>query len=148
MGGNLVKILYDYAMQFVGTPYRWGGDDPIDGYDCSGFVQELLSSVGHDPKGDQTAQALFDYFNAMGRAEWNVHKIGALAFFGKDPTHISHVAMLLDEYRMIEAGGGGSQTTNRAEAAAQNAYIRIRPISNRSDLVAVLRPRYHTIGQF
>lgn len=139
-----MDILRSYAMQFVGLPYRWGGDDSIDGFDCSGFVQELLASVGMDPPGDQTAQSLHNHFESRG--EYNAHGCGALAFYGKSVTQITHVAMMIDRYRIIEAGGGGSATTSKDAAAAQNAYIRIRLLNNRNDLVALIRPRYATIG--
>lgn len=138
-----MRILYDYAMSFVGQPYRWGGDDPIHGYDCSGLVQEILESCGVDPKGDQTAQGLYDYFEKRGH--WNRIMLGALAFFGKDAKHITHVGFCLDPYRMIEAGGGGSKTKTREDAAKSNAYVRVRPLDSRKDLVAIIRPSYHTI---
>ena len=139
-----METLKNYAMQFVGKPYLWGGDDPIKGFDCSGLIQELLASCGLDPKGDQTAQGLFDYFQKTG--SWNTYGLGALAFYGKTVASITHVAMMLDNYRIIEAGGGGSSVINIDEAAKQNAYIRIRLLRNRSDLVAVIKPRYATIG--
>lgn len=139
-----MDLLKQYALRFVGTPYRWGGDDPINGLDCSGFIQELLASVGQDPQGDQTAQGLFNHFDKIG--EWNKYVCGALAFYGKSVTEINHVAMMLDQYRIIEAGGGGSKTLTLKDASDQNAFIRIRLLKNRKDLVAVIRPRYSTIG--
>lgn len=139
-----MELLKLYALRFVGTPYTWGGDDSIYGYDCSGFVQELLASVGMDPPGDQTAQGLFNHFEK--NAKWNSYGIGALAFYGKSVTQIIHVAMMLDQWRIIEAGGGGSKTLTREDAAKHNAYIRIRHIKSRPDLVAVLKPQYVTIG--
>jgi peptidoglycan DL-endopeptidase CwlO len=33
------------AMQYLGTPYRWGGASP-GGFDCSGFVMYVFSRVG------------------------------------------------------------------------------------------------------
>ena len=135
-----MQTLILYALQFVGRPYRWGGDDPMAGFDCSGFVQELLASVGLDPVGDQTAQSLHEYF--AGRTNDRTVQAGTLLFFGKDLKSISHVAMAIDDFRMIEAGGGGSKTVTEADAEKQNAYIRVRAISNRKDLVAALRPQY------
>lgn len=139
-----MQILLYYAMSLVGTPYRWGGDDPIAGFDCSGLVQELLSSAGIDPPGDQTAQGLHDYFEKKG--SFNKYGMGALAFFGESAKKISHVAFCLDGYRMLEAGGGGSATTSLDAAIKQNAYVRIRPIKSRKDLQAIIMPYYINIG--
>lgn len=141
-----MRTLVEYALTFVGKPYRWGGDDAIEGYDCSGLVQELLFSAGAhpNPKVDHTAQMLFDYFSQ--RSTWNSLTVGALAFYGQSTTRIIHVAMLIDPYRIIEAGGGGSKTTTLEAAVAQNAFVRIRPIRYRSDLVAIVKPGYPLIG--
>jgi peptidoglycan DL-endopeptidase CwlO len=40
--GGVVGI----AMQYLGTPYRWGGSSPSTGFDCSGFVYYVFSRVG------------------------------------------------------------------------------------------------------
>ena len=137
------EILYDYAFQFVGLPYRWGGDDSVEGFDCSGFVQELLSVVEMDPPGDQTAQKLFEYFYEHGLA--HSRQFGALAFYGKNPDSISHVAMMLNDSLVIEAGGGGSRTTSKEAAARDNAYVRVRHVNARKDLVAIILPKYSWI---
>jgi cell wall-associated NlpC family hydrolase len=138
----------DYAMQFVGVPYRWGGDDPMQGFDCSGLAQELLASVGEDPPGDQTAHTLYRHFKKHGR-DWNDGQrpqAGCLAFYGSE-YKVTHVAMCIDDYRMIEAGGGGSNTTSVMLASSHNAYVRIRPINSRSDLVSVIRPNYYFLDE-
>jgi len=132
--------LIDYAMKFVGIPYKWGGDNPIDGFDCSGFMQELLQSVGIDPPGDQTANVLHRYFSAQGTVVQNP-QAGALVFYGT-LTKMTHIAMCIDSFRIIEAGGGGSNTLTWEDAAKQAAYIRIRPIRRRKDLQAIIMPRY------
>lgn len=140
-----MKLLLDYALSFLGTPYLWGGDDPIFGYDCSGFIQELLMSVGMDPPGDQTAQALYNHFEKTA-SDYNKYGPGNLAFYGKSVTEITHVAMMLDTYRIIEAGGGGHTVTSITDAAIKNAFVRIRLLKYRPDLVAVIKPRYAPIG--
>lgn len=140
-----MKILYDYAMKHVGLPYRWGGDNPVEGYDCSGFVIELLKSVGElGHNVDMTSQGLFDHYEKQGVQ--NSYGLGSLSFYGMSATKIRHVGFCLDEYRMVEAGGGTSTTTNVTEAIKQNAFIRIRPIKSRKDFVGLLRPRYNSIG--
>ena len=136
------KILYDYAMSFIGKPYIWGGDDPILGYDCSGFVQEILEAAGVDPKGDQTAQGLYNHFYKVDYGRYQVREFGSLAFYGKDFKRITHIAFCLDTETIIEAGGGGTRTNNAEDAARQNAYIRVRPLRRRSDLIVCIKPRY------
>jgi len=135
--------LIAYAMCFVGLPYHWGGDDTIEGFDCSGLVQEILASVGKDPPGDQTADGLFRHF--INNGTMDLRKPGALAFFGQLGKGITHVGFMVDSWRMLEAAGGGSKTRTLADAAKHNAYIRIRPITNRVDLVKVIMPDYKII---
>lgn len=36
----------EYALQFVGNPYKWGGTSLTDGADCSGFVLSVYSNFG------------------------------------------------------------------------------------------------------
>ena len=36
----------DYAFQFIGNPYVWGGTSLTDGADCSGFVQSVYAHFG------------------------------------------------------------------------------------------------------
>lgn len=142
-----MRLLEAYALSFLGTPYKWGGTNPISGVDCSGFIQLLLKSCGMDPQGDQTAQDLFNYFSSYGRGSFDTYKMGALVFFGKSVTSITHVAMLLDQYRMIEAGGGDSIVIDKMSADKKNAFVRISLVSQRKDRVSVIRPYYSSIGE-
>jgi hypothetical protein len=48
--------------------------------------------------------------------------------------------MFLTEKHIINAGGGGSKTLTIKDAAAQNAFVKIRPFDYRKDIVAILRP--------
>ena len=40
------SAVVDYATQFVGNPYVWGGTSLTNGADCSGFVQSVYSNFG------------------------------------------------------------------------------------------------------
>lgn len=134
-------------MQFVGTPYYWGGETPLPGggYDCSGFVQELLASVGVDIPGDQTAQQLYNHFATHGRKQQTA---GALAFYGPYASKIRHVGFCIDHYRQISSTGGGPQVMTLRDAIKFKAFVKIRPIDYRADFLVCLKPDYSTIGLF
>ncbi len=130
------EILYDYVMSFIGRPYLWGGNNPLTGLDCSGFVLECLRSVGHWPAGeDDNCAGIHVRLIDKGWTKGSP-RFGAVAFFGAPG--LTHVALCLSETTMIEAGGGGSGTVSAAMAAAQGAFVRVRPIGNRKDLSDVL----------
>lgn len=97
-------------------------------------------SAGVDPAGDQTAQGLYNHFEKNG--SYNQWGPGSLAFFGESALKVTHVAFCIDSNVCIEAGGGGSKTTSVEAAIKANAFIRMRPIKHRKDLVAVIRPFY------
>lgn len=128
------------CLQELGKPYTWGAEGP-DAYDCSGFVQWALRQINLDPPGDQTAAGLYEFFG-NGRSE-RVDEarsmLGDLVFFGP-AEGVTHVALALGDGQMLEAGGGGRKTTSVALARQQRAEVRIRGISNRKDLVEILRP--------
>jgi cell wall-associated NlpC family hydrolase len=130
--------LYDYAVSTLWRPYVYGGDD-FNGIDCSGLVLELLKAVGVWPnKEDTTANGLYNHFH---RYRVDDPCFGALSFYGK-PGAISHVGFCLNNQMMIEAGGGDSSTKTPDDAARKNAWVRMRPIRFRSDLVGFVMPPY------
>ena len=40
------QAIVDYACQFIGNPYVWGGTSLTNGTDCSGFTQSVLANFG------------------------------------------------------------------------------------------------------
>lgn len=42
------QSVVDYAVQFVGNPYVWGGESLTNGADCSGFVKSVYKAFGVD----------------------------------------------------------------------------------------------------
>lgn len=124
----------DFAVEvlkkFQGIPYRWGGDDPISGFDCSGLVIEVLKSAGIvDENFDSTANQLSKKFN-----ETDILQNGVLVFWdwNKDGVidHVEMIAHVGDEGDIytIGAAGGGSATTSNQSAALSNAYVKLRPL--------------------
>ncbi len=45
-GSELGKSVADFACQFIGNPYVWGGTSLTNGADCSGFVMSVYSNFG------------------------------------------------------------------------------------------------------
>src|SRR5699024_6318623 len=43
---SLGQEIVNYALQFVGNPYVWGGTSLTNGADCSGFVQSVYAHFG------------------------------------------------------------------------------------------------------
>lgn len=140
------EFMLEYATKFIGVPYSWGGESPVRGFDCSGFVQECLRVIGMDPPDDQTAHDLMLHFKKYGDVLEKPLR-GALLFFGKPNIGsvsglMSHVAIAIDDKHMIEAGGGNANTKTLDDAHFQKAFIRIRPISTRNDLRLIVMPKY------
>lgn len=44
--GTSGSSVANYACQFVGNPYRWGGESLTNGADCSGFVKAVYAAFG------------------------------------------------------------------------------------------------------
>ncbi len=136
-----LELLKVYALSFIGTPYNFGGDDPMSGFDCSGLTCELLRAASLVPYNFRTnAQGLFNLLKPI--ATVSAPALGAIAFFGKGPNEIVHVAFCLDAETMIEAGGGDSTTASEAIASKQNAFVRLRPTRFRRDFLFTIMPKY------
>lgn len=44
--GSSGQAVIEFACQFIGNPYVWGGTSLTDGADCSGFVQSVYANFG------------------------------------------------------------------------------------------------------
>lgn len=151
---NKEEILKLYITNSIGSPYIWGGDGNLNekhlpeglgffkyivkGFDCSGYIQYLLTPLGLDPKGDQTSGMLHDYFLNNGIV-LNSPNFGNLLFFGKNTSSITHIAMAINNDLMVESGGGGSKNKTIEDANKNGASVRIRPIANRKDLQHIIK---------
>lgn len=117
---NALRHIQNYA----GMWYRWGGDSPLSGFDCSGLACEYLKSLGIMRRGsDTTAQGIANFMPHHHKAF-----AGDLAFFGKTTKDITHVEICISRYLAIGASGGGSKTLTVADAMRDRAFIKVRPI--------------------
>ena len=46
MQSNLLVFLINFACQFVGNPYVWGGTSLTKGVDCSGYTMQIYAHFG------------------------------------------------------------------------------------------------------
>lgn len=93
---NLVKT----ARKFLGAPYHWGGKSP-KGFDCSGFIQTIYSSVGVTLPRDSHQQA---HRLRSAAIETPAARPGDLYFFGQEEA-ISHVALATGRGHLIHSQG-------------------------------------------
>ncbi|TCL57947.1 cell wall-associated NlpC family hydrolase [Kineothrix alysoides] len=60
-GSSMGRSVADYALQFVGNPYVYGGSSLTNGTDCSGFVMSVYSNFGvglpHSSSADRSVGA-------------------------------------------------------------------------------------------
>lgn len=87
-GSGIGQQIVDYARQFLGNPYVYGGTSLTNGADCSGFVQTIFSDFGYSLPRTCTTQS------RAGRAV-SVEDLqpGDIIIFAADGYEISHVAI-------------------------------------------------------
>ena len=107
-----------YAKEFLGNPYVWGGTSLTKGADCSGYVLSVFKKYG--VKLPRTSREQANYGTPIKVAE---AKPGDLIFYGNGKT-INHVAIYI----------GGGQVIH---ASSPKTGIRISNVSYRSPIKAV-----------
>jgi cell wall-associated NlpC family hydrolase len=91
----------DVAMGMVGTRYRYGGTDPIDGFDCSGLVYYAYGQAGY--RVPRTSQEMFRAVRKIAVGEAGP---GDLMFF-QDQTKLSHVGIYVGDGMFVHAPASG-----------------------------------------
>lgn len=100
------------AIQYLGVPYVWGGEDPSIGLDCSGLVKIVFRKFGVDLPHYSRAQA-----ELGASVSYDELQPGDLVFFGR-PIH--HVGIYLGEGYFIHA-------------PRRNDVVKISRMNDRSD---------------
>lgn len=109
-------VVLPTADRYVGVPYKWGGESPRTGFDCSGYTQYVFAK--HGVRIPRTSRAQV----AAGAAvpvRLDALRPGDLIMFAQRGRPISHVAIYAGDKRIIHSSksGGGVRydrlTTNR-----------------------------------
>ena len=105
--------LCEYALEFVGNPYVWGGTSLTKGADCSGFVLSIYKKYGielpHYSKSQSNYGKEINYKDAQP---------GDLLFYGSSKSTISHVAIYLGDGQIVHAND------EKTGIIVSNAYYR------------------------
>lgn len=106
---NMTEVLYgegvsdvrvslcEYAKQFLGNPYVWGGTSLTKGADCSGYVLSIFAKYGIYLPHSSRAQAQMGKKISLGEA-----KPGDLVFYAKGG-RVNHVGIYIGGGQIINA---------------------------------------------
>ena len=86
------------ALDAVGTPYRWGGESPATGFDCSGLVRWAYGRVGLDLPHNSYA-----LYSEGRRVSESGMEAGDILFF----EGLGHVGLYIGRGRMVHAPQSG-----------------------------------------
>ena len=90
------KALVNFALQFVGNPYVYGGTSLTNGADCSGFVMSVFKEFGYDLPRVAAAQ-----YEASQKKDISQMETGDLVFYGAGG--INHVALYIGDGKVVHA---------------------------------------------
>ena len=90
--------IVNYAKQFLGNPYMYGGNSLTNGVDCSGFTTQIMKNFGINLHRSSSAQFSNDgYTVSRDNAQ-----AGDLIFYGYNGS-VSHVAIYMGNGQIIHA---------------------------------------------
>lgn len=95
---SLGQAVVDYAMQFLGNPYVYGGNSLTNGVDCSGFTSQIMKHFGISLNRSSSAQYANNGYYVSSD---NLQK-GDLLFYGYSGS-VSHVAIYIGGGQVIHA---------------------------------------------
>lgn len=99
---GLANAVLFRAIGLVGTPYRWGGNTPEGGFDCSGLVGFVFRDAAGVLLPRRSSDIAAIDAPTVGR---QALAPGDLVFFGKDG--VDHVGIYVGEGRFVHAPSSG-----------------------------------------
>ncbi|KAF0865334.1 C40 family peptidase [Pseudomonas sp. LD120] len=111
------------ALGLVGTPYRWGGNTPDTGFDCSGLIAYVYRDVAGIALPRSTREMISMQAQSVGK---NALQTGDLIFFATNGgSQVSHAGIYVGEGRFVHAPatGGTVKLDSLSKAYWQKAYL-------------------------
>ena len=107
------------ALQFRGVPYRLGGDEPVGGFDCSGFVHYVFEQ--HQVALPRTVSQQYEVGTKISPSDIEP---GDLVFFATTASNATHVGLAIGPDEFIHAPGtGGVVRIDRVDAPYWKARV-------------------------
>ncbi len=107
----------NYAVQFVGNPYVWGGTSLTNGADCSGFVMSVYAHFGYS-----LPRTSWDMMNCGRGVSYSEAQPGDLICYG------GHVALYMGGGMIV--GAQSSRTGIATQNATYRTIVSVRRIIN------------------
>ena len=95
------QAVVDFALQFEGNPYVYGGTSLTNGADCSGFVMSVFANFGYSLPRVAAAQC-----DASTKKDISQLEPGDLVFYGKG--YVDPVALYLGDGKISHASGAAT----------------------------------------
>lgn len=114
-GSSTGQAVADFACQFVGNPYVWGGTSLTDGADCSGFVLSVYANFGVSLPHSSSAQAGVGYGVSYDQAQP-----------GDIICYSGHVGIYIGGGQIVNASS--SETGIRTQSATYREIVAVRRI--------------------
>jgi cell wall-associated NlpC family hydrolase len=111
------------ALGLVGTPYRWGGNTPDSGFDCSGLIGYVYRDVAGISLPRSTREMIGMQAPNVGKEGLQT---GDLIFFATNGgSQVSHAGIYVGEGRFVHAPatGGTVKLDSLSKAYWQKAYL-------------------------
>ena len=94
-----------YAFSLVGTPYRWGGNSPETGFDCSG----LINYVFRETAGLALPRTTAGLSDLPHRTAENALRPGDLVLFAIQGKRVDHAGIYVGDGRFLHAPSTGGR---------------------------------------
>ena len=94
------------AQRYVGSPYRYGGASPADGFDCSGLVQYVYAKVGIE-----VPRTVRYQLAAVQPVSFTELQPGDLLFFRLRSGRRLHVGIYLGDHSFVHAPSRGKRVS-------------------------------------